>query len=196
MYRRILYVASIILLMLIMACGGAARGFLALSVGYEEMITIKRDLVAQGVLDKEGSREITQIMLDGNNVFIELVDTASCLENFTDTNKQQLLRNAEAGLRILERLQASGVLRIKSESAKKSFASKVAIARVTLTGIRAALILIPSAPDGTLPPILSKDQQKALDDFRKTCKQASESFHDSKEKLEADLAELGPINPT
>ncbi len=177
--------------LLLMACG-AAKGLLAVAVGVDETVTVKRELAAQGEMSRESELAFTKSLLDGDRAMIQVTETAECFEAFTADAKTAITTGLDQTIRGLEDLQAQGILRIKSERGRKRFAQVITGARLSASGIRTALEFIPVAEPGAPPPELNDKQRRDLEAFRATCRRAAEIFRRSEKRLEEDLIRLQP----
>jgi hypothetical protein len=181
------------LLALALACGPAQAVYGA-SVGLGEAITVKRDIARAGELSAADERQITLGLRDANNALIQVTDTAECFNAYTTDAKKNVLRGLDNAITSLDNLNESGTLHIKSSKAQSRFRDKIRYAKLTATGIRTTLALIPakdSAADSPLP----EEQQRKLDELRALCRRASEQLHQNDLMLEDDLARLEGRNP-
>lgn len=172
-------------------CDKAGRATYGAAVGIGETINIKRDIAAQGELSAEDERVITQGLLDGNTALLQVTDTAECFDEFTTDVKENVLRGLDATVTSLNNLNQSGTLRIKSEKARKRFRERLLYARLTASGVRTTIAILPAKdPSNKSEPVLSEDERRKLDELRALCKRASEQLHENERRLREDLARL------
>jgi hypothetical protein len=180
------------------ACGEAAakrtaQSMVVAAVSLDEGIIIKRELRANGELSKEAETTITHTMLDADHGLLQITDTAECFERYTADVRTTLINASGDVINSLDNLNRDGILHIKSAEGQRRFRNWLLGARLTVTGIRAALEAMPAqvpSAEGQPTPQLTRQQQAAIEAIRELCRRASLRLHENETKLLDDLTVL------
>ena len=192
-YRHIALLGVSLICLSILAGCGAARAIYGASIGLSEAITIKRDIAQQGQFSAIGERLITQSMLDANSTLMQVSDSASCFTEYTTDVKANVLRGLDDAITSLDNLNRQGALHIRSGAALRRFQTKIFYASLITRSARTTLALIPAKePSSESQPILSKEQQRQLEEMRALCRKASAQLKENESRLLEDLARLQP----